>query len=368
MVADLSDVFDGLAEPLAPRVVPLEPRADARAAPATIYTRPPVPFEWRRDWKDEDGQLVEIVEGLLTAGGLSIMFGESNSGKTYLALHLILSMTRGVPFIGRRVSIGAGIYIAGEGSLSVRRRVAAYEKHFSVVVGHFGLISTALNLMDPSADVEDLIALIKAKAAEIGEPILLVVVDTVARAMAGANENASEDMARFVSAADRIREETGAHVLGIHHSGKDAARGARGHSSLRAAIDTEIEVSADEAAKVHTAHITKQRDLATKGQRLAGKFVSVELGRDQWGNAVTACAVEDAEAAPVDRRPRATGPAQQAVMGFLAGQAAAVRKPEIVHALEPQGISRAATYKAINALLSLSLVTDSMGLIYRPKE
>ena len=30
-------------------------------------------------------------------------------------------------------------------------------------------------------------------------------------------------------------------VLLVHHTGKDAAKGARGHSSLRAAIDTEID-------------------------------------------------------------------------------------------------------------------------------
>lgn len=367
-MSGLDSVFAAMTEPVKSGPEAHVRRVGSGAGNPELSGRPPMPFEWARDFKDEAGNLLEIVEGLITAGALSVWFGESNSGKTYLVLHLCLCLARGVPFLGRRVLQGAVIYVACEGSISVRRRVAAHEKHFGVKVGPFGLIPMALNLMDPSADVDDLIALIKAKADEIGRPILLVVVDTVARAMAGANENASEDMARFVSAADRIREETGAHVLGIHHSGKDAARGARGHSSLRAAVDTEIEVSADELAKLHTAHITKQRDLATKGQRLAGKFVSVELGRDQWDNAVIACAVEDAAPTVIDRRPKASGPAQQAVMGYLAGQKAAVRRAQVVQALEPQGVSRAATYRAINSLLSLGLVTESMGLIYRPKE
>ncbi len=51
-------------------------------------------------------------------------------------------------------------------------------------------------------------------------------------------------MGALVRCMDLIRQETGACVLFVHHSGKDAAKGARGHSLLRAAIDTEIEVKA----------------------------------------------------------------------------------------------------------------------------
>ncbi|MEI2422068.1 AAA family ATPase, partial [Arthrospira platensis SPKY2] len=86
-------------------------------------------------------------------------------------------------------------------------------------------------------------------------------IDTLARSMAGGSENDSEDMGNLVRAADRLREEFGATVLFIHHSGKDATRGARGHSSLRAAVDTEIEVAGLEGTR--TARVTKQRDFGT---------------------------------------------------------------------------------------------------------
>ena len=69
--------------------------------------------------------------------------------------------------------------------------------------------------------------------------VALVVIDTLARAMTG-NENAPEDMGRFVAACGRIREACEGHVLIVHHCGKDQARGARGHSSLRAATDVEL--------------------------------------------------------------------------------------------------------------------------------
>ena len=157
-------------------------------------------------------------------------------------------------------------------------------------------------------------------------------------------------------------------MLGIHHSGKDSGKGARGHSSLRAAVDTEIEVTADEATKTHTGHITKQRDLPTKGQRFAGRFVSVDVGRDQWQGVVTACAVDDAEPPERSGKARVMKPAEQAVLGFLAGQDAGVRKAVIIAALEPQGVARASVYRALNVLLELGLVSDSLGLVYKPKD
>lgn len=309
----------------------------------------------------------QLVEGTLTVGGMSVWYGASNSGKTYLALHLCVCVTRGDPYLGKRVEQGAVIYIAGEGSMSIHCRLKAFRKHFGREIGPFGLIPHALSLMDPSVDVEDLIELIRAKAEEIQQRVLLVVVDTLARAMGGANENASEDMSRLVAAGDRIRGETGAHVLFIHHSGKDEGKGARGHSSLRAAIDTEVEVVGDELTKIHTATITKQRDLPTKGERLAGRFVSVEVARDQWGGPVTACAVEDTAPSETAPRSRVMGPAQQAVLGYLAGQDAAVRKAVIVAALEPGGLGRASIYRAINTLIESGHITDSMGLLYAPK-
>ncbi|MFP5368024.1 MAG: AAA family ATPase, partial [Actinomycetes bacterium] len=118
-------------------------------------------------------------------------------------------------------------------------------------------------------------------------------IDTLARAFAGGNENASEDMGLLVLNMDKIREETGACVLFIHHSGKDAAKGARGHSSLRAALDTEIEVKADEETGAKVASVVKQRELA-KGQVFGFNLETVVLGQNRYGEDVTTCLVRSA--------------------------------------------------------------------------
>ena len=337
------------------------------ALPSLEPTRPPIPFEWARDMPDDGEELREIVQGLLTAGGMSMIYGESNSGKSYLATHLAFCMAHGAPWLGRELEQGAVIYVAGEGATSIRRRLKAHELHYGRDVGPFGLIPCALSLMDPGADVENLIELIKVKAAEIGRPVLLVIVDTVARAMGGANENASEDMSRLVRAGDRIREETGAHLMWIHHSGKDQAKGARGHSSLRAALDTEMEVTAAELTAIHTIEVTKQRDLASKGDRLAGRFVSVDLGAGQWDTRITACAVEDAVAPVAVRKMPRLGQAQQAIVGALKGAGSDVRLKELADMLKDD-FSKTSIYNAADRLKDLALVEISGGVVHLIKQ
>jgi len=258
-----------------------------------------IPFRWATHIDgDPTAEQVEIVEDLLTAGAMSCIYGDSNTGKSYLASHLCFCLVENRKFLGKRVRAGSAIYIAGEGASSIRQRVRAYKSHHGALLENFGLVETAINLLDADADLPALIALIASAAQEIGSAVQLVVIDTVARAMGDGDENSTADMGRLVAAGDRIREQTGAHVLFVHHSGKNQLLGARGSSALRAALDTEFATSKDEAAKLHTLEITKQRDLASVGLRLSGRFVPVELGLNQWGNPITACIVEDAETPP----------------------------------------------------------------------
>jgi hypothetical protein len=154
-------------------------------------------------------------------------------------------------------------------------------------------VPSQVNLLNPDADTPRVIAAAADAAEHMGAPIKLIVVDTLARAMAGGNENAPEDMGALVMNMDRIREKTGATVLFIHHSGKDAAKGARGHSSLRAAIDTEIEVEASDGP-ARRATVVKQRDMR-KGDVFGFELEVVELGENRHGEAVTTCLVRPAD-------------------------------------------------------------------------
>ena len=160
----------------------------------------------------------------------------------------------------------------------------------------FVAIPAAINLLNPEADTPRLIETLKRAQDRAGGKFRLIVIDTLSRAMAGGNENAPEDMGALVGNMDHIREETGAHVLFIHHSGKDTSRGARGHSLLRAAVDTEIEVTADEEAGTRSARVVKQREMP-KGLAFPFSLKVVEMGTNRHDEPVTSCIVEGVEPA-----------------------------------------------------------------------
>lgn len=233
----------------------------------------------------------DFVEGVLTSGAMSVVYGESNSGKTFFALDLALHVAAGRQWRDREVEQGFVMYLSLEGSHGIRNRVAAWKAKEGMEDANipFAIVPYSVNLLDSEADVGAVIDTAKAVAEKFGQSPSLIVVDTLARAIAGGNENSSEDMGALVRNGDLIRQATGAHLMWIHHSGKDQAKGARGHSSLRAATDTEIEVAAVGVARQAT--ITKQRDMECSGA-FGFTLRAVELGATRRGKAVTSCVVE----------------------------------------------------------------------------
>lgn len=239
----------------------------------------------------------QLVKGVLHVGSFFVVFGESNSGKTFWILDLALAIAAGSPWRGLRTRRGLVIYVAGEGAASVRTRVAAYRKSHPEVAGGlpFAIVPCAVDFLSAEA-VAGLIATIQAAESESGEKVGLVIVDTLARAMPGGDENTSQDMGGAVASADRIRAETGAALGFVHHAGKDPTRGARGSSSLRAATDTEILIEGVSGPR--TATVSKQRDMES-GQRMTFELLPVEVGTDlEDGTPVTSCVVRHIETEP----------------------------------------------------------------------
>jgi len=271
---------------------------DALTALLERAIEPPIEYPLSVAFADElTGEFMppdEIVEGVLTAGDGSILYGDSNSGKTFFVIDLACAVARGVPWMGKQTEPGLVIYLAAESPASVRSRIQAYQRHHGVKVPNFAIVQSPIDLFDGDADTDKLIQLVKQIEWQKGQQARLIIGDTLARLSAGANENAGQDMGLVVRRFDRIRTECKAHFLLIHHSGKNAAAGARGWSGVRAAVDTEIEVTDSPAGKC--CEITKQRDLATKGDRIGFKLHVVTLGLTKWKSPATSCVVMPADA------------------------------------------------------------------------
>lgn len=250
---------------------------------------------------DEVPEPDDFIENLLCIAQLSLLYGDTNIGKSFWALAAALYVAMGQNCFGRDTDPGVVIYVAGEGAGGMKRRIAAYLKHHGIAdpaAIPFVLVPDAVDFRDKHA-TDALIEAAQQVAERFGKPVRWIIVDTLSRALAGGNENAPDDMGALVRGADRVRSATGAHLTFIHHTGKDETKGARGHSLLRAAVDTELEVKRQEGAKgVVCVNVTKQRDLEI-GAGFAFRLVTVDLGTNRRGKPITSCVVEPAEIKPV---------------------------------------------------------------------
>lgn len=311
-------------------------------------------------------QIDQLVEDVLTTGGLSVMYGESNSGKSFMCCDMACHIGTGRTWLGKRTVHGAVLYVAGEGAQSIKLRVLAWSQEHGETPA-VAIVPVPVNLLDPRADLQRMVDACEAVKARYGMAVSLIVIDTLARAFGGGNENASEDMGAVISHADMLREATSAAVLFVHHSGKDAAKGGRGHSSLKAATDTEIEVTGEQETHLHTATITKQRDLGSRGDQIVSHFRVVEMGRGQWGKPVTTCIVEASDGRPpLPKSDRAKGGAlQEAIVAVLTDAPNhTLRRVELVRQLVERGFTQTPAYRAIGQLSQQGVVTEVMNSVH----
>ena len=229
----------------------------------------------------------EIVENLLVAGTVAVVYGDSNSGKTFFVLSLAASISEGVPAFGSRTDQGIVVYLATEAAASIKTRIQAIKKIYDIQLENLWVVTVPLNFYSSSGDANDVINLIGEIEQQTGRPVRLVVGDTLARLSTGANENSGEDMGPVLARFDQVIAATGAAVLLIHHTGKNQDAGARGWSGLRAHCDTEILV--EEKNGIRSATITKQRELSSKGYIIYFDLETIEMGISKFGGILTTC-------------------------------------------------------------------------------
>lgn len=234
-----------------------------------------------------------LVKNFLPKATLGVIYGESGSGKSFLAYDLCAAVARGLEtWCGKRITKGRVLIIVAEGAQGFRQRIDAYCHQQGISPRDFEVdyISDFIpNLTMPNL-ITDLIKEIKERI-----PYDLIVMDTFAQVMPGADENSGKDVGAALAQCKRIHAQTGAMVLLVHHSGKDAGKGARGWSGLRAAADVELEITRkdnDRAIKV-----TKLKD-GQDGASMGFKLHTVTLGEDEDGDDITSCIVEFCDVSP----------------------------------------------------------------------
>jgi hypothetical protein len=321
--------------PPPPETPPLTAYAGDREAGGPTVQRRALRITWAREYGSVNPARF-VVGHLIECGSLVCIYGESNTGKSTFAIDVGLTCTQGVPWRGRRTRPCVVVYLPLEGARGVRDRVHARMLRDELPDDlPFLDLTGSVDLLNP-AMVEDLIAIIRSVVREGFE--ILLIVDTVHRAMPGGDENSGQDMGALVAACDVIRTQTAATVILVHHAGKDTTRGARGHSSLRAAVDTEIEITGTQNPRV--AKVTKQRDLPS-GDVFPFNLEAVEIGTDpETFQTIRACIVVPLDTVPSTTRRDPTGRNQQLLLGGIREHVRANDSP-IIASLDLRKIAKA---------------------------
>lgn len=316
------------------------------------------------EWKAEEDNY--IIKRILYAGTTSCIFGAPGSSKTFCIFSMAAAIACGTEWKGHKVRQGAVMYFGLEGHHGIRKRIQAMKKggHLteegSKYFAQIECKEDSLNLLDES-HVKKIRQTVEAYQVECGDvPVVLIIIDTLARATPGGDENSTKDMGVAVINSQAVASQTGCGVIIVHHSGKNAALGMRGSTALPAAFDSVYEVSRHEADDtVRVFSIKKQRD-ESDAANMYFKLQQVKLGVDADLEEVTSCLVrflEDSEI-PVKQEKGKAG--LDSIMEHVTEEG--VSYGDLIKA---SGLPRSTVQRRVNALVDSGDLRKADGKVYK---
>lgn len=286
--------------------------AEFEAETEALLTPPPALTRFRAVFAHDLAKLAVtrdwLVKERILARSFTLVLGARGCGKSFLVLDYAMTAARAAvdttapaQWFGKRLAPTGVIYLAAEGQDDFVFRIRAWLEAKGLATDMripFILIPTALHLGQDSTDVADLVAEIaQAKALcarDFGVDVGAIVVDTVNRVLNGGNENDSAVMGSFVKNCDRIRQEAGISVIGVHHlpEAREQATKPRGHGSLAGATDAEIVVTGPADGAPNSFRVTRLKS-GPAGERREFRLRQHRLGEDEDGDALTSCVVTE---------------------------------------------------------------------------
>jgi hypothetical protein len=171
-----------------------------------------------------------IVPGEIPAHALTVIYGPSGVGKSFFIVDVALRVAQEHPVV----------YLAREGENGVPSRIDAWCAYHNQPSGRLALALGTVAFFD-ERDIETFIA----GCTKVNPVMVMVIVDTLARSMVGADENSTRDMNRFTAQCTRIIRALNCAVVLVHHTGRYGDH-ERGSTVLRGAADSMIALVDDD--------------------------------------------------------------------------------------------------------------------------
>lgn len=226
-----------------------------------------------------------LIRDLLPAKSTVMLYAPPGGWKTFLALDWCMTIASGLDKWGE-VDPGATVYIAAEGAtgLARYRRPAWRLLHGIWQQVPFYVVPT----MPWISRLDDITALCDTIIAQVGHPKMLVI-DTLARAMMGLEENSAKDSGIAIEAIEIMKRKLDCTVLALHHTKKDGT-GYRGSGAILAGFDSAIlleanheNMTAEVWAKRHKDAETRNYPWRIKAEKLADSLAFRMATDDDFG-------------------------------------------------------------------------------------
>lgn len=248
-----------------------------------LGTSSKIPLMTLRELQAHSRSVSWLVKHVVPANTIGMMYGASGTFKSFIALDMALHVAHGLPWLGRKTTKGAVLYIAAEGGSGLSQRIEAWHAarrlRMEDIDESFRVVPVALDL---TADAWRIVEAAQA----FGLSFDLVVTDTFSQTYGGEENSANEVAAYFRELGNRFRALWHCSVLIIHHSGHSATERPRGSSAMRANVDYMMGVFRDEKEMLATLTCSKQKDVDAFKDAMFQLSVQ-ELGKDDDNDPIT---------------------------------------------------------------------------------
>ncbi len=172
-----------------------------------------------------------LIEKILEVATVSLLYGESGTGKTFIALSIALAVAYGQGWLGRRVKQGRVLYFYQEGKIGLKKRVKAWLKYYNIdsLPSNIRFITVPTHLLH---DREYILNCIE----EHDESPVVVIIDTFSNCAPGVSQNNQEEVYPILAIGHEIAKAYKSHFMFIHHDNKGGDY--NGSKAFRNHVDT----------------------------------------------------------------------------------------------------------------------------------
>ena len=241
-----------------------------------------------------------LVSGVVYPGDDCWLYAESGAGKSFVALDMAFHIAHGLKWCGRKVKQAPVLYCGLEGLAGAEKRILAAKQRYGETGFQFAYLTppkevglpylgSAREGGDSGAGIimdayEELMR--RAETDAKG----LIIIDTLARAVSGDDENTAEVATAYIRRSQAIAEATGAAVMTVHHANKNG--GFRGSTAFKAAADCMMRIERDRDSDERKLIFEKVKD-GDDGEVREFQLKQVTIGHPpRLMDPITSCVIE----------------------------------------------------------------------------